>query len=182
MKTDEAPDLVVGCDESGNLTNYLEKMRAHRDRQRHRAVSVLLFADDGALLIQKRALSKYHSGGLWTNSACTHPAPAETHLAAAMRAIGVELGIETNLDFVLTANYDLQVSPAMYEVERTDVFVGRCPPPPWNISLNEVSEVALRSLSGIVLDAESNPNKYTEWFKYLLRNHYEPISNALHRP
>ncbi|MFX4740593.1 NUDIX domain-containing protein, partial [Acinetobacter baumannii] len=65
----------------------MEKIEAHEKALLHRAFSVFIFNDDGELLLQQRAVSKYHSGGLWTNTCCSHPRPGETTIDAAKRRL-----------------------------------------------------------------------------------------------
>jgi isopentenyl-diphosphate delta-isomerase len=86
-------EYVVLVDEEDAPLGEGEKLAVHRAGQLHRAFSVFAFNADGELLLQRRALGKYHSGGLWTNSACGHPRPGEATADAARRRLGEELGI-----------------------------------------------------------------------------------------
>ena len=85
---------VILVDTRDRVTGTMEKMEAHEKAVLHRAFSVFLFNLKGEMLLQQRALSKYHSGGLWTNACCSHPAPGEETAAAAKRRLGEELGID----------------------------------------------------------------------------------------
>jgi isopentenyl-diphosphate delta-isomerase len=85
---------VVLIDEEDRELGIGEKLAVHRTGELHRAFSVFAFNPAGELLLQRRALGKYHSPGLWTNSACGHPRPGETTEAAAARRFAEELGIE----------------------------------------------------------------------------------------
>jgi isopentenyl-diphosphate delta-isomerase len=84
---------VVLIDEADAALGIGEKLSVHRSGELHRAFSVFAFNARGELLLQRRALSKYHSGGLWTNSACGHPRPGEQTADAARRRLFEELGI-----------------------------------------------------------------------------------------
>jgi isopentenyl-diphosphate delta-isomerase len=84
---------VVLIDEADAALGEGEKLEVHRRGLLHRAISVFAFNAGGELLLQRRALSKYHSGGLWTNTCCGHPRPGEATADAARRRLGEELGI-----------------------------------------------------------------------------------------
>lgn len=86
-------EYVVLIDEADMPLGEGEKLEVHRSGRLHRAFSVFAFNADGELLLQRRALSKYHSGGLWTNSCCGHPRPGETTADAARRRLSEELGM-----------------------------------------------------------------------------------------
>ncbi|MEU3959575.1 isopentenyl-diphosphate Delta-isomerase [Streptomyces buecherae] len=87
------PIMLELVDEDGNTIGTAEKLSAHQaPGQLHRAFSVFLFDDRGRLLLQQRALSKYHSPGVWSNTCCGHPYPDEPPFVAAARRTGEELG------------------------------------------------------------------------------------------
>ncbi|MBT2400760.1 isopentenyl-diphosphate Delta-isomerase [Streptomyces sp. ISL-100] len=90
--------LLELVDEDGNTIGTAEKLSAHQAPGRlHRAFSVFLFDTSGRLLIQRRALGKYHSPGVWSNTCCGHPYPGESPFAAAARRTYEELGISPSL-------------------------------------------------------------------------------------
>lgn len=94
----EAPIMLELVDENGTTTGTAEKLSAHLPPGRlHRAFSVFLFDDSGRLLIQQRALGKYHSPGVWSNTCCGHPYPGEAPFAAAARRTAEELGVSPTL-------------------------------------------------------------------------------------
>jgi isopentenyl-diphosphate delta-isomerase len=78
-----------------------EKLLAHREGRLHRAVSVFIFNPEGQMLLQQRALSKYHSGGLWSNACCGHPRPGESEKNAAERRLFEEMGVRCQLENLL---------------------------------------------------------------------------------
>ncbi|MFM7430661.1 MAG: isopentenyl-diphosphate delta-isomerase, partial [Flammeovirgaceae bacterium] len=90
---------VILVDANDNAIGTMEKMEAHEKGLLHRAFSVLIFNSKGELLIQKRASTKYHSGGLWTNTCCSHPTPQESIEQAAKRRLKEEMGIEAEPAF-----------------------------------------------------------------------------------
>ncbi|RZU45434.1 isopentenyl-diphosphate delta-isomerase [Streptomyces sp. BK022] len=92
------PILLELVDENGVTTGTAEKLAAHQPPGRlHRAFSVFLFDERGRLLLQQRALGKYHSPGVWSNTCCGHPYPGESPFAAAARRTHEELGVSPSL-------------------------------------------------------------------------------------
>src|SRR5688572_2367880 len=88
---------VILVDETDKETGTMEKLEAHRKGLLHRAFSVFIFNDQGEMLLQKRAATKYHSAGLWTNACCSHPRPGEATLSAANRRLKEEMGLDAVL-------------------------------------------------------------------------------------
>ncbi|MFE9764142.1 isopentenyl-diphosphate Delta-isomerase [Streptomyces sp. NPDC005808] len=90
--------LLELVDEDGNTIGTAEKLAAHQaPGQLHRAFSVFLFDERGRMLLQQRALGKYHSPGVWSNTCCGHPYPGEAPFAAAARRTYEELGVSPSL-------------------------------------------------------------------------------------
>src|SRR6478609_10988178 len=90
---------VILVDQDDNAIGTMEKMEAHRKGLLHRAFSVVIFNSKGEILLQKRAKSKYHSGGLWTNACCSHPLPDEPMERATQRKLKQEMGIDLNTEY-----------------------------------------------------------------------------------
>ena len=88
---------VILVNENDDPKGQMEKLEAHEKGLLHRAFSVLIFNSKGEMLLQKRASSKYHSGGLWTNACCSHPRPGEEAIDAAVRRLQEEMGFTTPL-------------------------------------------------------------------------------------
>ena len=86
-------DFVILVDEQDNDIGFMEKIQAHKEGLLHRAFSVFIFNSSNELLLQQRALSKYHSAGLWTNTCCSHPRPNESVKDAANRRLFEEMGM-----------------------------------------------------------------------------------------
>jgi isopentenyl-diphosphate delta-isomerase len=155
---------LILVDLSDNPIGYLGKTETHELGLLHRAFSVFIFNDKNELLLQQRALNKYHSGGLWTNSCCSHPRKNETTLQSAERRLMEEMGISTslkkNFDFIYKATFD----NALIEHEFDHVFFGTYNLPPI-INTDEVMDWKYESLNNIKTDMQKNPNNYTAWFK-----------------
>ena len=101
-----------------------EKLQAHRVPVLHRAFSVFLLDERGAMLLQRRAAGKYHSAGLWSNACCGHPRPGESVLDAATRRLQEEMGIWCTLLPAGTVSYSIDVGGGLREDEFNHVFVG----------------------------------------------------------
>ena len=121
-------DLLELVDTTGRTVGVLDKLAAHTSPGHlHRAFSVFLFDDEGRLLLQRRALGKYHSPGVWSNTCCGHPFPGEAPADAAARRVQEELGIApVGLAAVGTVRYALpDPKSGLIEREYNHVFVGR---------------------------------------------------------
>jgi isopentenyl-diphosphate Delta-isomerase len=90
---------VILVDALDNELGAMEKLAAHQQGKLHRAFSILIFNSKGELLLQQRARTKYHSGGLWTNACCSHPRPGESAIDAGKRKLMQEMGFECDLSY-----------------------------------------------------------------------------------
>ncbi len=143
----------------------MEKMEAHEKALLHRAFSVFIFNNKHELLLQKRALSKYHSGGLWTNTCCSHPRPGEVTGHAALRRLKEEMGFETNLSEAFSFIYQTSFDNGLTENEFDHVFVGVYEGEEININPEEVASFTYKSLDEIETSMQKDPEKYTVWFQ-----------------
>ncbi len=164
-------EKVILVDELDNITGTLEKMEAHKNGVLHRAFSVLLFNSQGELLIQKRASSKYHSAGLWTNTCCSHPQPGETIEVAIRRKLKQEMGIDAAPEFAYKFVYKIALENGLTEHELDHVFIGSFDGIP-NINHEEVEDWRFISMNNLKEEIKVNPNNFTHWFKLII-NHPE---------
>ncbi len=159
------PQVLV-VDEKDRPKGEMDKMEAHRKGVLHRAFSVLLFDGQGRLLLQQRASGKYHSGGLWSNTCCSHPLPGESVEEAAARRLREEMGIDAPLDKLFSTRYFLEVGNGMIEHELNHVLFGISDQEP-----DPDSEEAMdrHSVTREEVDQElqSCPERFTEWFKVI---------------
>lgn len=145
----------------------MEKMQAHREAKLHRAFSVFLLNDRNELLLQQRALDKYHCGGLWTNTCCSHPRANESLDKAVKRRLQEEMGIEAVTQRIYSFIYKAEVGDNLYEHELDHVFFGRFSGNPAPESA-EVVDWKYIGLTDLRRDVEENPHHYTPWFKIIL--------------
>lgn len=152
-------------------TNYLnqncgisEKIKAHENKELHKAFSVFVHDGNGNMLIQKRAKDKYHSGGLWTNACCSHPLTEDVISEAQQRMIE-ELGFSCDIEYVDEFIYYTEFENGISEFELDYVFVGQCNKN-LDISYNnsEVEEIKWIGIDALIADVHTNPTKYTKWF------------------
>lgn len=156
-------ETVVLVNEQDVEIGLMEKMEAHEKALLHRAFSVFVFNKKGELLIQQRALRKYHSGGLWTNTCCSHPRPNEDTLAAAHRRLKEEMGFDTELTKAFDFTYKAEFSNGLTEHEFDHVFIGTYEGLVQQ-NFDEVESYAYRSLPTLEAAINSNPDFFTEWF------------------
>src|SRR5687768_17165134 len=121
----QTQEQVILVDEWNREVGADEKLRAHESGALHRAFSVFVFDAAGRLLLQRRARSKYHSGGLWSNTACGHPRPGEGTDEAARRRLREEMGFECGLREAFVFTYRAELEGGLVEHEFDQVFVGQ---------------------------------------------------------
>jgi isopentenyl-diphosphate Delta-isomerase len=124
-RSDNSADDVILVDEHDRALGTMAKLAAHQRGLRHRAISVIVRDRDNRLLLQQRAATKYHSGGLWTNTCCSHPRPGEDTLEAARRRLREEMGVACELQLLFSTHYRADVSRGLIEDEIVHVFGGR---------------------------------------------------------
>lgn len=159
---------VVLVDLNDNPIGVCEKQRAHVDGVLHRALSVFVLDATGSrMLLQQRALGKYHSGGLWSNACCSHPAPGESIEHAAHRRLVEELGFDCPLDFAFSFVYRAEVGPSLVEHELDHVFIARCDAEP-RPDPDEIAAVEWMPIDEVVRDVDLHPQRYSAWFSMAL--------------
>ncbi|NGM66882.1 isopentenyl-diphosphate Delta-isomerase [Sphingobacterium sp. SGR-19] len=155
---------VVLVDIEDNAIGEMEKLLAHQRGELHRAFSVFIFNDEGALLLQKRAANKYHGGGLWTNTCCSHPQWSEDITMSAMDRLYYEMGIKCDLKLIYSFIYNEPVENNLIEHELDYVFIGQTNQNPV-LNKDEASDYKWMNTVEILSDINENPSHYTVWFK-----------------
>lgn len=156
-------EQVVLVDEEDRQLGVMEKIEAHEKALLHRAFSVFIFNSRGEMLLQKRALSKYHSGGLWTNACCSHPRINEETIKAAKRRLKEEMGFEVSLEKVFDFTYRVDFKNGLTEYEFDHVYVGYFDGD-INFDKNEVDTFEYKSLEIIEKELYTKNEYYTAWF------------------
>ncbi len=154
---------VILVDGNDKEIGFMEKLRAHKEGVLHRAFSVFLFNSEKELLLQQRAFAKYHSGGLWSNTCCSHPEPGQSLESAVNKALQRELGVSCEVKPIGSFIYKKDLGNGLTEHEYDHVFVGE-----YNgqvkMNPNEVAAIKYVSVQEILNDLKENSKNYTAWF------------------
>lgn len=154
---------VILVNEGDEIKGAAGKMEAHEKGLLHRAFSVFIFNRKGEMLLQQRAMNKYHSGGLWTNACCSHPGPGEETEAAAIRRLKEEMGFETKLEKIFDFVYRAEFENGLIEHEFDHVFVGEYDDI-IRYSQDEVMDWTYVNMQDISDTLKRSPFRYTAWF------------------
>ncbi len=146
----------------------MEKITAHERGELHRAFSVFVFNSEGEMMLQKRASEKYHSGGLWTNTVCSHPKAGEEIKSAAIRRMNEEMGFTCDIEEAFKFIYKSDVGDGLIENEFDHVFIGHSNAQP-NPNPEEVEDWKYVPMDWLVKDVEDHPGHYTVWFIIALK-------------
>jgi isopentenyl-diphosphate delta-isomerase len=163
-------EMVTLVDDSGAVIGSAEKLDAHRSGGRlHNAFSICIFNQHGELLLQRRADTKYHFAGLWSNTCCGHPRPGERVRSAAQRRLGEEFGFSVPLEEVHRFRYEAHdPQSGLTEREIVSVMLGTYS----GITAPDAEEIGAWCwwpLRRVQIDCENNADRYTPWFRALLR-------------
>lgn len=166
---------VILVDENDNPIGKMEKIEAHEKGLLHRAFSVFIYNDKKELLLQQRALTKYHTPGLWTNTCCSHQKVGETNIEAGQRRLQEEMGFSVALEDVMSFTYKAPFDNGLTEHEFDHILVGYYNDKP-KPNPDEVNAWKWESLDNIQKDIQLNPKKYTEWFKIIFDKYLTNIA------
>jgi isopentenyl-diphosphate delta-isomerase len=153
-------------------------MEAHEKAVLHRAFSVFIINKNGELMLQQRALDKYHSPGLWTNTCCSHQREGESNLAAGKRRLMEEMGFVTELEETISFIYKAPFDNGLTEHELDHVLIGTYEDDPI-INPEEVASWKWMEVSKVKDDIAQYPELYTEWFKIIFAKFYDYLIKAI---
>jgi len=151
-------DRVILVDENDQEIGTEEKMQAHIDAKLHRAFSIYIFNSKGELLLHQRAKEKYHCGGLWTNTCCSHPRQDESLEDATKRRLREEMGMGAELKKILNFIYKKSFSNGLTEHEHLHVFIGKSDKDP-NPDPEEAEDWKWINIKELKEDIKNNPEK-----------------------
>lgn len=158
-----AVNEVILVNEQDEMVGTMEKIEAHQKALLHRAFSVFILNGKGDMLLQRRALNKYHSAGLWTNTCCSHPYPGEETADGAHRRLREEMGFDVSLkkafEFMYKSPYDNGLTEHEFDHVYIGTYEGTINPDP-----SEVADYCYMSSEAIEASLLSHPSKYTSWF------------------
>lgn len=170
MEANEQTLILVN--ENDEQTGTMEKLEAHRKALLHRAFSVFIFNSGSEMLLQRRAMGKYHSEGLWTNACCSHPRPGEELVQSAIRRLREEMGITTDLKEIFQFTYRHRFENGLTEYEYDHVILGSYDGQVFPDE-NEVMDYAFKKMEEIEKELLEKPEIYSVWFRIaypLLKN------------
>ncbi|WP_423819598.1 isopentenyl-diphosphate Delta-isomerase [Salinimicrobium sp. TIG7-5_MAKvit] len=167
-------EQVILVNEKDEQIGLMPKMEAHEKALLHRAFSVFVFNDKNELMIQQRALGKYHSPGLWTNTCCSHQREGETNIEAGKRRLQEEMGFSTELKDTISFIYKAPFDNGLTEHEFDHILVGYYNEEP-NLNPEEAHAYKWMSLEDLKKDMKDNPEIYTAWFKIIFDKYYKHI-------
>lgn len=169
---------VLLVDEDDSVIGQMEKLEAHKKGLLHRAFSVFIFNNRNELLLQQRAIGKYHSQGLWTNTCCSHPAPGETLEKAAQKRLQEEMGLNCDVKATFSFVYRAELDNNLVEHELDHVLIGHSDENP-TLNLEEAIAFKWVNLDSISKDIQMNPENYTAWFKIIMNDHFTTLKKNI---
>jgi len=164
-------EKVILVSEVDEQLGLMAKMEAHEKGILHRAFSVFIFNKKGELLLQQRALDKYHSPGLWTNTCCSHQRDGESNIEAGKRRLQEEMGFNCDLKELFWFVYKASFDNGLTEHELDHVMIGYYEDDPI-VNLEEAAAFKWMPLEDVKKDMQLQPELYTEWFKIIF-NEYD---------
>lgn len=167
-------EKVILVNENDEQIGLMPKMEAHEKALLHRAFSVFVFNKENELMVQQRALEKYHSPGLWTNTCCSHQREGESNIEAGKRRLQEEMGFTTDLKDTISFIYKAPFDNGLTEHEFDHILVGNFNGEP-NLNPEEAHDYKWMSLETLKEDMIENPTIYTEWFKIIFEKYYKHI-------
>ena len=167
-------EIVILVNENDEQIGLMPKMEAHEKAVLHRAFSVFIFNDNFELMLQQRALEKYHSPGLWTNTCCSHQRDGESSIEAGKRRLFEEMGFSTELRETTSFIYKAPFDNGLTEHEFDHIMVGTYNDPPV-LNKEEVADWKWMPLEDVKTDIAANPDIYTAWFKIIFEKFYDSL-------
>ncbi|MDG1929951.1 MAG: isopentenyl-diphosphate Delta-isomerase [Flavobacteriaceae bacterium] len=167
-------EQVVLVDINDKPLGLMPKLEAHEKGVLHRAFSVFILNDKGELMLQQRALHKYHSPGLWTNTCCSHQRNGETNVAAGKRRLQEEMGFVAELREITSFIYKAPFDNGLTEHELDHIMIGHFNENP-DINLEEVANWKWMAVDAVRDDIQKHPENYTVWFIIIFEQFYEQI-------
>ena len=167
-------EKVILVSETDDQLGLMGKMEAHEKGVLHRAFSVFIFNKSGQLLLQQRALDKYHSPGLWTNTCCSHQRDGESSIEAGKRRLMEEMGFNCDLEEIFWFIYKADFDNGLTEHELDHVLVGYYDDDPV-VNPEEVASFKWMSLEDVKGDISEKPELYSAWFKIIFKEYDERL-------
>ena len=162
--TEQHKQYLVLVDDTDRQWGKMEKMEVHQLGLLHRAFSIFIFNTQGQMLLQQRNDEKYHSGGLWTNTCCSHPQFGEDMNDAVNRRLYEEMGMEADMQFAFSFIYKAHFDNGLTEHEFDHVYMGISDVIP-KPDKDEVKSWKYMNMEDIAANLKAQPEQYTHWFR-----------------
>lgn len=159
---------IALVDENDKIIGFATKDEVHKNGLLHRAFSIFVFNSRNQLLLQKRAISKYHSGGLLTNTCCSHLVENVDFKDYMHRRLKEEMGFDCELLFRFSFTYKIEFDNGLTEYETDHVYTGVFDGTP-NPNPEEADGYLWMDFGSVVADVEKCPEKYTYWFSEAIK-------------
>lgn len=162
---------IMLVNENDEPIGVADKLEAHQKGLLHRAFSIFIYRkglEGIEVLLQKRHSKKYHSGGLWTNTCCSHPLFNETIKEAAEKRLKEEMGIVSDLFEIGVFHYKADVGNGLIENEIDHVFMGELLFSKIKPNPEEVEAMTWMSVKQLRNALKDNPKHYTAWLEKAL--------------
>ena len=167
-------ERVILVDENDQKIGLMPKQEAHIKGVLHRAFSVFIFNNKNELMLQQRALHKYHTPGLWANTCCSHQRDGESSIEAGKRRLFEEMGFTADIKETTTFIYKAPFDNGLTEHELDHILVGNFEGEP-EINPEEVASWKWMDLEEVKNDIKVNPDIYTPWFKIIFDKFYQHL-------
>lgn len=164
-------EYVILVNEKDEQIGLMPKLEAHEKAQLHRAFSVFILNSKNEIMLQQRAVEKYHSPLLWTNTCCSHQREGETNVEAGSRRLFEEMGFRTSLKELFSFIYKAPFDNGLTEHEFDHVMIGYYEENP-EINRDEVEDWKWMDIDAIKVDMDKNPQIYTVWFRIIFDEFY----------
>lgn len=187
MNKIESTEFVTLVDKNGNALGYAEKLDAHLRGELHLAFSLMIIRKRESgfeYLLQRRALNKYHSGGLWANTCCSHPRPSESAEDAARRRVFEELGICDPLKLINIGQicYEYPLDNNMIEHEYDHIILAQVDNVDWQVNDDEAMDIRWWKESDITSSLKQQPSIFAAWFpdvfEHIKKQSTQPSSSS----
>lgn len=167
-------DDIILVDEKDQMIGTGKKLPVHEDGKLHRAFSILIFNSQGELMLQKRASDKYHCGGLWSNTCCSHPRPNKDIREEAEKRLQEEMGFTCDLSEVFSFEYQVCFENGLIEYEFDHVFIGKYDGNP-RVNPEEVEAWRWIDPETLQKKIKNKPEEFTYWFWKIIDDYSEKL-------
>ncbi len=158
-------EYVILVDENDNPIGKEEKVKCHLPNGKlHRAFTVLLFNEEGKLLLTKRSQSKMLWPNDWDGTVASHPRESETYVSSAERRLPEEIGVICSLDYLFKFEYHVPYKDIGSENEICGTLIGILRDSSTiNLVKDEIVETKWVTVDELISDLQEKPRIFCPW-------------------